>query len=406
MSKKVVISCIPKLNDIQQNGMLQLLQDLESLGCKAYLWTDFDYSALSSYKLKTSKPTLIDKTLDKLKKAFSTQSAPLAIDQDKWIQRLQRWAGFEDDNRALRMYDSYVHKAVQVFGDNKPDYFFCWNPFCCHYGIANDVAEVFNIKTGGIEWGYLPNTFLLDKDGTLAKSYLFNNNTLDNFTAPDLNLFEQEGQEIFNQLQTQSLSIYTQAKVEIPEECLKDDATRPKILVLAIDEIDAGAYPATHPEREGLLPFHKSSVDQATRVATANDSYRVIFKPHPSHNLYPQNQQLTHNSWVVNGNPDQLIEWADVIFCAGSKMEFSALLKNKPLITFGAGLLYGKGCSYEISDTNQLNTVITTAIEKGLTTNLLTAFKQFLGYLKSDYLYSFNDSTNTNRLEVVKRCLK
>ncbi|MEO6148801.1 MAG: hypothetical protein ABIN95_13660, partial [Mucilaginibacter sp.] len=112
--------------------------------------------------------------------------------------------------------------------------------------------------------------------------------------------------------------------------------------------------------------------------------------------LFNDNSRVNDNLAIVNGNPDDLIDWADVVFCSGSKMEFSAIMKNKPLLTYGAGLLYGKDCSYEVKSPSSLVNEVTKALSKVYDDRNRKNFITFLGYLDSEYLYNF--VTNKNKI--------
>ena len=368
--------------------MLKLIQTLESEGHRVYLWTDHNYGKLSKYHINeslTRKRYSIKNPLN----LISYIRTKVIIERSKWIERLMAWTSNNNIKEINQVFDHYLRSSLSIFSNLKPDFFYCWNPFCCHYGIAYDVAKALSIKTKAIEWGYLPNTFILDNFGTLAKSEVYINNPLPSFSNERLDQFQSEGEGIFENLKNQSLSLYNQKASNLPIELIERKLNQIRILVLAIDEVDAGAIPIEHKDRFGLLPFHKSSFDQAQAISKVNPEYAVIFKAHPSHNKYKENKQIATNLWIVNGNPDELIDWADVVFCSGSKMEFSVLLRNKPLINFGAGLLYGKDCAYEIKKLSELDIVVSTALKKQDFNLKITSFKTFLGYLKNEYLFSY-----------------
>ncbi|PWG81061.1 hypothetical protein [Pararcticibacter amylolyticus] len=382
--KRIIVSCIPVLNKEQQNGMKNLLLDLQQQGCKVYFWSQNKYESLSDFYI-----------VPYYKKArvriFVYQLiVKLFVDRKKWVSRLTKWLGtdYRDSNER---YNIFSKEAIALFSTIEPDLFICWNPYCCQFGIAFDIARVLGISTSAIEWGFLPNTFILDEKGTLASSQIFNCNPLKGKSDEDMQRYFYEGEKIFDTLKNSSLSLYNQNNVVFPIGVDNDREGVFKVLLLGIDEVDSGAFPREHRERHGLLPFHESSLQTAKAFAEADSAFQVIYKPHPSHNEYFENVKVLKNLWIVNGNPDQLIGWADVIVCSGSKMEFSALLKNKPLINVGAGLLYKKGCSYEIESSSQIAECVKVACYNNVSDLQLLSFKQFLGFLKLDYLYSTKD---------------
>ena len=368
-----------------------MVGELESLGFSVYIWATNEYDALERYNVKRQLKRR--GVSHKLTKFIYRLKARLKLDKNKWRQRLMKLNDLPDLNTAEKHLNFHISESIAILLAIKPAYFICWNPYHCRYGIAHDVAEILGIKTRAIEWGYLPDTFILDK-GTLASSAIFGINPLDNYSEAAVQAFAKTGKVIFEKLRTSTLSLYQQAKVEIPGDFLVDDKTLTRVLVLGNDEVDSGAYPTDHAERLGLLPFHRSSYHQAEDMAGLDKNYRVIFKPHPSHNKFTTNTRVNANLAIVNGNPDELIDWADVVFSSGSKMEFSVIVKNKPLVNYGAGLLYGKHCAYEITAPELAAAVIGEALKGADNAVHLENFISFIGYLHNEYLYNFVNNGN------------
>ncbi|RCH54705.1 hypothetical protein DJ568_09435 [Mucilaginibacter hurinus] len=390
--RPVLISCIPRLNDIQQKGLLRLIKDLEGSGLQVKLWSDHKYERFSKYDIEKIIFPVQEK--NQYRRYWNIIKTRFLLDGNKWLQRIKQWNGNGDSNFARAELKKYVNESARVFTIINPLCFICWNPYCCRFGVAYDAAKILGIKTAGIDWGFLPDTFILDSKGVLATSAIFNTDPLADYNAGSRDVFTKKGTGIYQQLKATSLSIYQQAEVKIPADFKLKDKEMVKVLVLGIGEIDAGAYPADHPERKGLLPFHESAYEQAVDIARMNTNYRVIFKPHPSHNQFKQDKRVNSNLAIVNGNPDELIDWADVVFCSGSKMEFSVILKGKPLLTYGAGLLYGKQCSYEIKSPASVQTQITKAMHGLYDDRNQKNFVTFLGYLDCEYLYNFTGNKN------------
>ncbi|MDT3403632.1 hypothetical protein [Mucilaginibacter terrae] len=379
--KCIIISCIPNLTPLQEAGMLQMLNELKNRGLKVFFYSPNAHELLNSFAVKPGRFNRI------LYKYYYYKSRFL-IEEDKWKSRLKWWYSLQSKQQEDILFKERVKQAIKLFCTMKPDMFVCWNPNAAPHGVHNEVAHIMGIKTGGIDWGLLPNTYILDSKGTLAMSEIFNRPV----TYPDEALVERVGTAIYNNLKNKSTSMYAQETKPLPPEA--ERATGPKILLLGIDTLDSAAHPATHNDRKGLLPFHTSTYEQALAFAQADPSFTVIFKPHPSHNVHTEDVQVQNNMWVLNINPDYLIDWADVVVCNGSKMELSVLFKGKPLINVGAGLVYKKGCSYEVYAPEQMVAMVTEAKNNGFTPQQQRAFKKLLGYLKHYYLYSYGEVAN------------
>lgn len=392
--KTVVISCAPILNEAQSDGLEQLIKDFEKAGCSVYYYGN---AANLRFQCYHGDSLSYNRALYKIPFYWVLK----CIDHNKWITRLTHHIPPGDtrlaDSKLLR---NLVRTYVQYFCAIKPDLFLCWNPHSPSFGPMADTARLMGIATGAIEWGLLPGTFILDKSGTLATSQIFNRAV--NYSEPEK--FKMTGERIFFNLSQKSISLYQQTTEQLPKELLNANDGGIKILVIGIDMVDSGSYPENHPDRFGLLPFHTSCRAQALAIAALNSNFKVVLKPHPSHNYKSESGQIAANCWVVNSNPDELIKWADVIICSGSKMEFSALFAGKPLVNVGAGILYKKGCSYEANTALQLLEQILQAAQHGVTPQQLQAFKLFLGFLQDDYLYIYNQPNN-NRI-VIDRMLQ
>jgi hypothetical protein len=392
----VIVSCMPRLNTEQEKGMLQLLQDIEQGGRKVYFWCTETYKSLQPY-------TTLPSHLPKGYYYYYKTRSQLLLNKNNWLPQLKRWCRVNTKAAAAHEFHQRRKEALKLFARLRPSLFICWNPNCVHRGIATAVARQMGIRTGAIEWGFLPGTFILDRTGTLASSEIFNR---------ALVLDEQQrkncldtGAQIFEELRAGSLSLYAQKTSALPDELMHPSPGTIKVLLLGIDELDSGCYPPENPARRGLLPFHRSSFEQAKAIAGANPAFRVIYKPHPTHNLHATDRQETANCWVINTNPDQLIDWSDVVVCSGSKMEFSALMKQKPLVNVGAGLLYKKGCSYKADRADLVEKAIVRASQAGVTAEQINTFKIVLGYLKLYYLYSYA-GTAADRMAIVQRVLE
>jgi len=381
--KVVVLSCAPVLNEVQTQGLMQLVHDFEQRQYRVIYYGNHNNKSFNRYR-----PT--DVKYNKLIYKIKFYWVLLRIDRHKWIARLKEHLADQQQPINYKILKGAVRSAVQYFCTTKPDLFICWNPFSPIFGVMADTARLLGIKTGGMDWGFLPGTFLIDSGGTLAHSQVFNGSV----TYADPHRYLTIGESLFSDLNKQSVSLYQQATEPLPDELVQADARQIKVLLIGIDMVDSGAVPDTDADRIGLLPFHKSCITQALDVAAADPDFRVILKPHPSHNTTPQSQKLSDNCWLINTNPDELISWADVIICSGSKMEFSALFADMPLVNIGAGILYKKGCSYEINQPAEIADCIRQAWQHGVTHEQLQAFKIFLGYLHEDYLYLYNQSHN------------
>jgi hypothetical protein len=379
--KIVVITCAAVLNQSQSTSMLRLFKDFENRNFKVYYFGNEANDEFEKFKIERLNFNRIWYKINFYKVLWS-------INSTRWISRLLHNSTRKDlviDELHLR---SVIKSAVRYLCTTNPNLFICWNPHSAAFGVMAEAARIMGIKVGAIEWGLLPDSFILDKDGTLATSRVFNRPIL----YKDPKRFLKRGEEIFTHLSQKSISFYKQTSQILPNALLETGPEQTRILVLGIDMVDSACVPEDDPDRLGLLPFHTSCLFQAESIAETDPNFRVILKPHPGHNFYPESKQISSQCWIINSDPDELIKWADVVVCSGSKMEFAAILCRKPLVNIGAGTLYKKGCTYEVSQISQLRDCILLAKEQQVTQDQMQSFKTFLGYLYFDYLYMYDMS--------------
>lgn len=372
--------------------MLQLLTDLEATGARVYLYMHTPSQLLGSY-------VLTQLSYNKITYAWYYCKSLLGINQAKWKVRVREYYGTANEPETALLLRKKLKESLRFLCTVQPDLLICWNPYSAAHGLLGVAAQQMGIPVGGMDWGLLPQTFIVDPKGTLASSLVFNRRIA--YTNAEELL--RAGNQVYTGLKDTSISLYAQASKPLPEVLQITNPAKTRILLIGIDELDSGAIPDTDPDRRGLLPFHESNKAAGLAFAAADSDFQVIIKPHPSHNYLKDDRQLAENCWVLNINPEELITWADVVVCSGSKMEISVLLKNKPLVNVGAGLLYNKGCTYEVHQPGELREVVQEAKHKGITDKQLRNFKTFLGYLHVHYLYAY--TAGAQNQEVIDRLL-
>jgi hypothetical protein len=379
--KKIIFTIIPLLSNEQQIGLLDLFHHLESKNHNILVWTADENALLTPYT-KDVNEALKYKIV--LKDKFSLIKLILYLNF-KWFFRFKKWANISSFKVGKIAYFKKVLISFILLDRTKPDYFFCWNQMCPHFGIANEVARKLKIETRTIEWGILPNSFYFDIKGSFGFSQLHQ------ITPKQTNsvIYKELGEKIYQNIKDKNLSVYSQKKEEL--EFLKNNNSR-IILVLGIDESDSNIHPTWPDDRKIHLPFHRSCLDAALDISEQLNNYLVIYKPHPSRNKYTGILKKSDNLYIVNSDPNQLINLATAVVCFGSKMEINCILKDKPLLVFGGGLLANKGCATVINNKKNMKKFLEIALNsKLINDDKITNFKNYLGYFYEHNLYVVND---------------
>ncbi len=256
----------------------------------------------------------------------------------KWILRLSRWK----KDLSVRQVLLY-HFSVLVFFDRflktqNPDLILIWNPFCYSFGVLSDIAARKGIRTVTIEWGPLENTIYLDPYGS---------QTLTKFAKSSLGDLQHQVYKLPAGVNTIANQYKQSSEGKIWDEIRNSKPNR-KILVLGTSEVDSGVIPNWHKDRKLVYPYFKNGfhcAEQTARFAGRDDI--VIYKPHPSHNPFPESKMIRPGFYIVNADPGVLIEWSDFVIASATKLELMVIEMGKPLILPGAGLLFGKKLANE-----------------------------------------------------------
>lgn len=408
---KILISSFFSLTPNQKEKFIELFLSFRELGHECVFWSFNQIDDLKEYQI------IIDFDHPEYLTWFeeiSQNPSFIGFDHSKWITRIQNRLSIDPDrylyhdhliNKFATEHSSLGDASIPLVGYKaifsysylllellKPDLFLAWNPHHYMSGIAYDIAHSLNIKVGAIENGYLPNTILVDSKG-IAASSLLQSFSLDQLMNDKQGYYHEIGTSIFRNYKDSNYSLYRQNSLSssLPES---NKLESPKIVCFGTPEVDAGCIPIETSESLINLPFHNNSYELALDVAKVNLGC-TIFKPHPHSNCSGMGVPEI-GFYVTDADPIDLIQWADVIVCTASKLEFTSLFLGKPVVLFGSGLLWNKGCTYEIHNPEELIDVLNIAFKNSDFTSKFDAYVKYLGYLVCHYLYNLNTSCPLN----------
>jgi hypothetical protein len=369
--KNVLITIIPHLNDVQRTKIIEIIDQMESNGCKVFIFSDSNKMFFEKKYFTQIKPiSLSDISFYNLFK-FLFKMKTLV-----WIIRLKFWSETTYFN-ALKIFWSKLRQTYNIL-NSKIEIAFIWNSDCCEFGILNDVLKLNNIPTYCIEHGPLKNTISIDN------GFMFNRNSLYVYSEKE-DSYRVSGKQLFDQFKKNlgQNDLYLQDKPKIPAE-FEALTNKVKILIMGLSEVDCGVYPSWYKkDRSFFFKFHKNGLHQAMEIAKLNDNYQVIFKPHPNHNPYSDDKKFSKNLFVVNGNAEKLYEWCDIVVANGSKTELDSIIYNKPVINISNGLMWYSNATYRIDSKDQIKNVIEDAFKSGLTKIQIESFIFYLGFIRA-----------------------
>lgn len=269
-----------------------------------------------------------------------------------WIERRAVMFDYGHD-KAARWYQRQQQLAARILHSGPPEAFFCWNRACCLQGCLAELLESSGVPAGTIEWGCLPDSLLITARpqnfrGWTCADPLDSHDGAASPPAPTGPVKAAAG-------------LYRQSSPELEgHEAVIAGAGRtgPRIVCLGFSEVDSFAFPPRQPEARTYLPFSDSCLDLARQASAANPDGITVFKPHPMHDQLSPGR-VDERLWVVEGDPEIWLDWADLVIASGSKLELTAAVAGKPVICVGGGLLWGSGLAAEVATEDQLRQAVT-----------------------------------------------
>lgn len=387
--KTILFSIALKIVPAQEELLSKLFQFLKSSGYKVILIGECGTTNLLD-EFYCKRPHQANSGFKKIRNLFLFYWLYYCsrFDHLKWKKRFDIWAHqYSDPKEKRRLYTNLFKSSVYTLSNISPDYFFCWNPVGCSFGPMYDLSPFFGIKRKSVESGILPRSIAFDNNGITAASELIE------LSIDRIRMNDQKGDigelgfKLIEVLKNQDVNLYRQKDVNTGVRTFLDSQRdKTKILFCGCSEILNGILPYNHSDREVYLPFFSSNLDLVSNVSKSFPDACVVYKPHPAFEKKLENLTLSDNSFLLHYNPEELIKWADVVICAGTKIELSVLLLGKPLVLSGTGLLFNKGCGYEVHKKEDLKQVIQTALSQKRTAQQEDNLALYLGYLYTNFL--------------------
>ncbi len=210
----------------------------------------------------------------------------------------------------------------------------CWNPYCDQFGLTADIFRFFGKDVFTLEYSPIRGGLMLDK-GFIVDSH-------------NLKLFSvNDDSNSINNTSNLKDSKY------ICSPFLGVNSKKPVVLFLGLCEVDSGVYPNWSKDRRLFYPYFRNGYLGSQKLARSCKDMNFIYKPHPVYNIYPSDEQVLDNLWIINGDLSGLIDSADIVIGNGTKAEMEVLLAGRPLVNFGAGYSYNSGLSFIVNSISE-----------------------------------------------------
>ncbi len=286
-----------------------------------------------------------------------------------------------------------LYRYFEAFLDHfRPAAVILWCEFFCGHVILKDICEEKGIDVLYMEFGALPGTFAIEKNGQMGESDV-SVKYKDFLKLPVTEEELENADEILGFLKESGLNRRPQLKTDAIKKIQeKYNPDYPTVVFFGQNDFEAGIMPYTARSRQYHSPTFTSSDDAAMylySLAKANH-WNFIYKPHQVIVRVGECLEEKFPSsmiWVGDTDINEIIDLADVCVTIVSQCGYVSLIRQKPTVMLGYTQLRGKDCSYEAFEKEQVEGIIKKAISEGYTQKQRNAFRKHVAQLLKYYLF-------------------
>ena len=286
-----------------------------------------------------------------------------------------------------------LYRYFDTFLDHyRPAAVVLWCEFFCGHVILKDICEEKNIKVLYMEFGALPGTFAIEKNGQMGESDVSTKyQEFKELTVTDDEL--EKADQILDFLRQSGLNRRPQPKTDVIKEIQKKyNPDYPTVVFFGQNDFEAGILPYTNRSKEYHSPIFSSSDDAAVylyQMAKVNH-WNFIYKPHQVMVRVGECLKEKFPSsmiWVGDTDINEIIDLADVCVTIVSQCGYVSLIRQKPTVMLGYTQLRGKECCYESFRIDEIESTIKKAISEGFSKEQREAFRKHVAQLLKYYLF-------------------
>jgi|GEM_PF-2536999 len=256
-----------------------------------------------------------------------------------------------------------------------------WCEFFTGHSFLKEICDERNIEVVFAEFGSLPGTFALEKNGQMGESDV----TIcsEEFKKLPVSAEEIESTDTITQFiketkLNRNQQVHSGMTRQIMMKCIPN---RPVIVYFGQNDYEAGITPYTDRSKKFHSPTFESSDRAANYLAelAVKNNWNFIYKPHPKMIMYGdclEEHCLESVIWVETGDIYELMDMADVCVTILSQCGYISLIKEKPTVMLGYTQLKGKDCTYEAFELDIIEETLVRALHNGYTEAQKSAFQK------------------------------
>lgn len=259
----------------------------------------------------------------------------------------------------------------------KPCMVIMWNQFHAIHIVLKGVCDDYCVPTAYMEFGLLPHTYVIDKEGQMGRSHIATSKIIPDCPKKSDLTFAQS-----------IIDKWVADMKVVPKQ--NPNNKRYKILYIGQNDYESGIVPYTEDSARFHSPVFHNSLDCLRFLSSVckSNNWDLTYRPHPIYanfEMMRESYKLAHVDFKSRIE-DQMSQ-ADVVITILSKSAYMALALNKPVVMLGYTQLCGKECTYEAFDSDSIESTIQCAIENGQTAHMRDAYIAHIANIASTYLY-------------------
>lgn len=263
-----------------------------------------------------------------------------------------------------------------------------WNMFHPLSQVAMKVADRLQLPVWYAEFGLLPNTICIERDGQMGRSFVARNP--EKFNALFISDIDKQNAEYaLEHYQRLDTGRHKQKEYgSLGSQVIERAKGRPIIFYAGHNDLASGTYPRTESAQQYHSPIFLDSFDCLNflkKFAEQNNMF-LLYKPHPLWNIDNISRDEDSFMRVENANINECIDISDVTCTVLSQVSYLSLIRKKPVVMLGYTQLRGKNITYEAYTKEEILPAIEKALLDGWTKEKEQLFIEHVARLLKYYL--------------------
>lgn len=270
-----------------------------------------------------------------------------------------------------------------------PNKLLIWGGWSAETYYYLQIAQKLGIEYRVLEHGSIPGTIQADPKGIMGQSIYGKDDTvLKDITVPcdyKYQFDKIKGLIINKEMDTR---VFTRTVAD-EKQLEKLNPNKKTVFLVGMDE-NGMAINKDDVYWESYVSNTYHSMQEVVNelsIICSNEDYNFIYKPHPGNHLSEEFLKDKNVIYVEDMSIDWLIKKSDLVISMSSAVEFKALLYEKSLIQIGFSSLWNKGCSYCLTNCDELERLVVAAIKEGMTEKQKNNYSLFISKLLCKYFW-------------------